>query len=250
MGSFKRSFNQVYALNTDMLQLGFLKFLKGATMMEMVEHYHYQYMDIGPYEVLSNDCLTYEEIHWLHIFEAVFELYHNAGRCRHSCNYLIATQEQGDAFGFYSKLTDFWQAKGYHHQPHSVKHLYGLLQEFVGEAYGAKLADSELWDNLLRFDALVADNGKIRPEQLNWNLEKYQNLTAGFWRNQGDITAEKLLPGFQFTTWRNIRRNYQIEYFAYPVQNLPYGHVEKQDTWLFFDYTKGDTCYQKLDNLN
>lgn len=250
MASFKRSFNQVYTLNTDMLQLGFLKFLKGATMMEMVEQYHYQYMDIGPYEVLSNDCLTYEEIHWLHIFEAVFELYHNAGRCRHSCNYLIATQEQGDAFGFYSKLTNFWQAKGYHNQPHSAKHLYGLLQEFVGEAYGAQLADSELWDNLLRFDALVADNGKIRPEQLNWNLEKYQNLTAGFWRNQGDITAEKLLPGFQFTTWREIRRNYQIEYFTYPVQNLAYGHAEKQDTWLLFDYTKGDVCYQKLDNLN
>ena len=124
------------------------------------------------------------------------------------------------------------------------------MQEFVGEAYGTQLADSELLDNLLRFDALVADNGKIRPEQLNWNLEKYQNLTAGFWRNQGDITAEKLLPGFQFTTWRDIRRNYQIEYFTYPVQNLSYGHVEKQDTWLLFDYTKGEACYQKLDNFN
>lgn len=246
MASFRRSFNQVYALDTDMLQLGFLKFLKGAAMMDVVAKYHYQYMDIGPYEVLSNDCLSYREIHWLHVFELVFELYHNAGRCRHTCNYLIAVKEQGDAFAFYARLTDFWQSNGYHHQPHSAKNLYGLLLAFIGEAYGDELAEGKIIDNLLRFDALMADNGKIRPEQLHWNLEKYQVLTAAFWRNQGRVKAEDLLPGFQFSTWRDIRRNYQIEYFEYAVHKLRHDLLQRQGTWLLFDYAKGEAGYMEL----
>lgn len=249
MASFKESFNRVYGLDTDMLQLGFLKFLKGAAMMELVEEYDYQYMDIGPYEVLSNSCLTYGEIHWLHIFEEVFELYHNAGRCRRTCNYLIAAQEAGDAFAFYAKLTDYWQAKGYQHQPHGAKNLYGLLQAFIYEVYGAQAVEPVLLDNLLRFDALLADGGKIRPEQLNWNLETYQKKTAAFWRNQGDFKAVDYLPDFVFTTWRDIRRCYQLERFEYPVHQLQAGQTKPEPTWILFDFTQGDTVYRVIEKF-
>ncbi|MBO5650732.1 MAG: B12-binding domain-containing radical SAM protein, partial [Selenomonas sp.] len=110
MESFHKSFNDVYALQTDMLQLGFLKFLKGAAMMKLIEVYHYQYMPMAPYEVLQNDVLSYEEIRWFHSFEQVFELYYNAGRCRKTANYLIRECEQGDAFVFWQKFTDWWEA--------------------------------------------------------------------------------------------------------------------------------------------
>ena len=78
-----------------MLQLGFLKFLKGASMMDLVQPYGYRYMPMAPYEVLVSDALTYSEIRWFHSFEAVFEYYYNAGRCRHTAAYLIAAQEAG-----------------------------------------------------------------------------------------------------------------------------------------------------------
>lgn len=250
MASFRQSFNQVYALDTDMLQLGFLKFLKGAAMMELIEEYSYQYMDIGPYEVLANNCLTYGEIHWLHIFESVFELYHNAGRCRRTCNHLIAVQEQGDAFCFYEKLTNYWQSKGYQHQPHGAKKLYGLLQAFIQAEYGEKAVEPILLDNLLRFDALMADGGKIRPEQLNWNLEAYQKKTAAFWRNQGEVIADKYLPDFAFSTWRDIRRQYQLECFDYPVHDMACAEVHPERTWLLFDFTQGDTVCQKIAGLD
>ncbi|MBQ1890464.1 MAG: DUF4080 domain-containing protein, partial [Selenomonas sp.] len=150
MASFHRSFNDVYALQTDMLQLGFLKFLKGAAMMDLVTPYGYQYMPMAPYEVLVTDALSYGEIRWFHSFEMVFELYYNAGRCRKTAGYLIREAEQGDAFAFWQKFTDWWEEKGFHKIGHSTKNLYGYLRDFACAVY--KL-DEVLLDNLLRFDA-------------------------------------------------------------------------------------------------
>ena len=171
MDSFARSFNDVYELHADMLQLGFLKFLKGASMMQLVEPYRYAYMAMAPYEVLRTDALTYGEIRWFHSFEDVFETYYNAGRCRHTADFLIKSQEHGDAFAFWKRFTDWWENHGYHKVGHATKDLYGLLRDFAGDAYGTAAV---LLDNLLRFDALMADGGRIRPVYLDWDMEKHQ----------------------------------------------------------------------------
>lgn len=249
--SFAKSFNDVYSLNTDMLQLGFLKFLKGASISHLTEEFGYQYMDIAPYEVLTNSQLSYSEIHWLHILEKVFELYHNAGRCRNTCNFFIRHLENGNAFSFYQKLTFYWQRNGLHHQPHGAKALYRLLQDFLQAEYDYISSEPTVVDSLLRFDALLADDGKIRPEQLDWNLEKHQPLTARFWRNQCQIKVQDLLPDFQFTTWRDLRRIYQLEQFPIPVHLLTDSAISLQElshtpVWLLFDYSKGDVTWQPL----
>ena len=242
MASFQKSFNDVYALQPDMLQLGFLKFLKGASMMELVEQGSYRYMDMAPYEVLSTKWLSYAELRWFRSFEAVFEYYYNAGRCRRTANYFIRTQEAGDAFRFYQRFTDDWESRGYHRIGHAAKNLYGHLREFCMACYGAS---SELMDNLLRYDALMADGGRIRPDALDWNLEKYQSATADFWRSN---RAQKYLPGFSFTNWRDIRRKYHIEFFTYAVQAMEQGEPEKKETALLFDFTAGDVCCQNIES--
>ena len=241
MASFAQSFNDVYALQPDMLQLGFLKFLKGAAMMDMVEVCAYQYMDMAPYEVLSSRWLNYGEIRWFRSFEAVFEYYYNAGRCKKTAAYFIRTREQGNAFRFYQKLTDYWEAQGYHRVGHATKHLYGYLRDFCHVAYGA---DLELLDNLLRYDALLADGGRIRPEDLAWNLERYQADTARFWRTEAAV--QQYLPGFIFTNWRDIRRRYHIECFTYAVQHMAEGLLQRQQTALLFDFTAGDGSCQAI----
>lgn len=55
-----------------------------------------------------------------------------------------------------------------------------------------------------------------------------------------------MLPGFQFSTWRDIRRNYQIEYFEYAVHKLRHDVLQRQGTWLLFDYAKGEAGYMEL----
>lgn len=242
MASFHRSFNDVYELQTDMLQLGFLKFLKGASMMNLVTPYGYQYMPMAPYEVLVTDALSYGEIRWFHSFEMVFELYYNAGRCRQTANYLIRKAEQGDAFAFWQKLTDWWEEKGFHKIGHSTKNLYGYLRDFALAAYDLP---AELLDNLLRYDALLADGGKIRPENLNWNRLKYQDITADFWKG-APSRVRTYLPGYEFTNWREVNKKYHIEVFAYNMM-LTSQKLTCQPTALLFDYTADEPVCQLIE---
>lgn len=242
MDSFHRSFNDVYDLQTDMLQLGFLKFLKGATMMELVTPYGYQYMPMAPYEVLVTDALSYGEIRWFHSFEMVFELYYNAGRCRKTAAYIIREQEAGDAFAFWQKFTDWWEEKGFHKIGHSTKNLYGYLRDFACAVY--KL-DEALLDNLLRFDALLADGGRIRPENLDWNRQKYQEITADFWKG-APSRVRKYLPDYGFTNWRDIKKKYHIEIFACNILAAEDGTLTGQRTAVLFDYTAGEPVCQRI----
>ena len=228
LASFGRSFNDLYALHTDMLQLGFLKFLKGAAMMELVAAYDYKYMDIGPYEVLSNDVMDYGQIRWLHIFEQVFELYHNAGRCLKSTEYMIESFFDGNAFAFYSRFTDFWEKLGNHKRAISAKSLYGCLWAFF-ETVADPDIDSDtrnnhclVMDNLMRFDALMADGGQNRPEFLKWNRETYQDQTAAFWRDKlpAGKGASAVIDGYKFTNWRELNKKYHIEFFDVKVETF------------------------------
>lgn len=219
MASFGRSFNDLYALKTDMLQVGFLKLLKGSAMMGLVDKYDYKFMDNGPYEVLSSNKMTYAQIRWLHIFEQLVELYYNSGRCLKSIDYLINVFYQGAAFQFYSAFTNYWERMGYHRTAHSAKKLYGYLWDFVDTVESSEAGGliKDKLDNLLRFDALSADGGQNRPELLNWNREKYQKQTTDFWRSRLPMGADNVLPGFQFTNWRDLNKRYHIEFFDYSM---------------------------------
>lgn len=242
MASFRQSFNDVYDLHSNMLQLGFLKFLKGARMMELVERYGYAYMPVAPYEVIHSDALSYGEIHWLHLFEDVFERYHNAGRCRYTAQYLIERFEQGDAFAFWQKLTDWWRGRCYHRRGHSTAALYGYMQSFVSEQYGLPGGAGTLIAALLRYDALRADGGSVRSGALDWNGKEYQSLTAPFWRSD---RPRRYIPGYRFPGWRRLQHMYQIEVFPYRVQPAgengqsdgPAPDIEPVRQALLFDYT-------------
>ncbi len=241
MASFARSFNEVYALQPDMLQLGFLKFLKGAAMMQQVMPGGYQYMDSAPYEVLSSRWLSYGEVRWLKSFEMVFELYYNAGRCRRTAAYFIRQAEAGDAFRFYQRFTEYWEGKGYHRRGHATKQLYAYLADFCITTYGAPTA---LLDNLLRLDALLADGGRIRPESLQWNREKYQPQTAAFWRGS---RVQQYLPGFIFTNWRELRGKYHIEVFDWQVLAAAAARILPGRQVLLFDFTAPDVHCQEIE---
>ncbi len=242
MDSFHRSFNDVYALQTDMLQLGFLKFLKGAAMMDLARPYGYQYMPMAPYEVLVSDSLSYGEIRWFHSFEMVFELYYNAGRCRRTAAYMIREQEQGDAFCFWQKFTDWWEDQGFQKIGHSTKNLYGYLQRFCCETYAVS---PTLLDNLLRFDALLADGGRIRPEDLDWNRDRWQTLKSSFWKGLPSV-VQVYIPEYQFTNWREVNRKYHIECFDYDVTQGCQESLLSQWTALLFDFTQEDVVWQKI----
>lgn len=76
--SFKNTFNEVVSLKPKELQLGFLKLLHGTQLKIEAECYNYKYMDKAPYEIISNDFMSENDIHNIHIAEDAFETYYNS----------------------------------------------------------------------------------------------------------------------------------------------------------------------------
>ena len=154
--SFHRSFNDVYALKPQQLQLGFLKVLKGSHMKEMVEEYQIVYKEQEPYEVLETKWLPYEDILRLKMVESMVEVYYNSGQFQNTIACIEPLFE--DAFTLYEKLGQYYEKKGYSEISHSRMRRYEILLEFVREETGGskdaitweKVADSMIYDLYLR----------------------------------------------------------------------------------------------------
>ena len=129
--SFHRSFNDVYALRPQQLQLGFLKVLKGSHMKEMTEEYGIVHKELEPYEVLGTRWLPYEDILKLKMVESMVELYYNSGQFQNTIACVEPLFE--DAFTLYEKLGQFYEKKGYSEISHSRMRRYEILLEFVKE---------------------------------------------------------------------------------------------------------------------
>ncbi len=136
--SFKKSFNDVYSMTPNVLQLGFLKLLKGSPLRKKVNCYDIKFSDFAPYEVFSTDCLTYDEIIRLKAIEDVLERYYNSGR-------FYATLEQAamcfvSPFDFYEELSIYWKQHNLVGQGVKRISLYSHLYEFLKE----KVSEAEL----------------------------------------------------------------------------------------------------------
>lgn len=235
---FGQSFNNVYSLEPQMLQLGFLKLLKGSGIREHAAEHGYIYMDNAPYEVLANNYLTYGDIRKLKIIEEIFNQVYNSGRFQHVLKYLVNLYK-GDAFAFYHALASYWEERELHIVAHSAKSLYRYLLDFC-LAYHTEQAG--LCQEFLKFDALFSEKGAVRPEFLIWNENQWSEEKNHFWRN--DTIVRKYLPEFVFTTWRDVKKNYQLEVFSIDVPGfLERGQIMQRHVPILFSYRQGEGQY-------
>ncbi|MDD4722366.1 MAG: DUF4080 domain-containing protein [Acidaminococcaceae bacterium] len=236
LASFKKSFNDVYDLQANMLQLGFLKVLKGALIgLQKTEH-AMLYMAQPPYEILQTKYLSYEELRFLKILEDVFDHTYNTGKYVHTLNYLIAYGYKKDAFAFYEALTKWWEAKGLYPLGHNVKDVALLLLKFVQEKHVDLVLVVE---EILRFDIFVGQPN-WRPEELQWHTEELREPIRDFWRNLDLV--HQYLPEYEFSTWRKLRKYLPIESFMWTPETQ-YG--EKH--FVMADYTGKEISYMEIE---
>lgn len=182
--SFRRSFNEVYRMKPQQLQLGFLKVLKGSYMMECMQEYGIRCKSMEPYEVLSTNWLSYGEILKLKTVESMVEVYYNSGQFKHTLEYL--ERFFSDVFGFYEALGDFYERKGYWGISHSRMRRYEILLEFLTEYREISLSKVK---DLMLYDLYLRENLKSRPsfafsqkpfekEVWTWRREKEVPKTA------------------------------------------------------------------------
>ena len=179
--TFHQSFNDVYQMKPDQLQLGFLKILKGSLMQKEAEVYGIVYKEKEPYEVLSTNWLTYGEVLKLKMVESMVEVYYNSGQFWHTLEYLVPFEK--DAFTFYEKLGSFYEKKGYSEISHSRMRRYEILLEYLQEETDVP---TEVAAQKMLYDLYLREKLKKRPvfapdqkqyETAVWNYRKNNQVS-------------------------------------------------------------------------
>ena len=201
--SFRNSFNQVYALKPEQLQLGFLKVLKGSLMKEMEEEYGIVHKEKEPYEVLSTKWLSYGEILKLKTVESMVEVYYNSGQFQNTLNYIESFFE--DAFSLYEELGKFYEEKGYHSISHSRMKRYEILLEFL-EGY-QEISREKVVDAMI-LDLYLRENLKSRPSFAP-SQKSYEKMVWEYRR-------EKKIPK---TAHIEVFQNGEVVLFDYEKRN-------------------------------
>ncbi len=155
--SFKKSFNDVYNLRPEKLQLGFLKLLKGSELRLKEKTYGYKYINTPPYEVLENDFISYSEILKLKDIEELVEKYYNEGYFKNTLEYLISHHYKSP-FEFYKIFSEFWGEKDYYKRSHSRNGLYTILYEFINEN---DFKYKNIIYNMLKYDYIFNNKNKF-----------------------------------------------------------------------------------------
>ena len=156
--TFHRSFNDVYQMKPDQLQLGFLKVLKGSLMQGEAEKYGIVHKEKEPYEVLSTNWLPYGEVLKLKAVESMVEVYYNSGQFQHTLEYLVPLAK--DAFTFYESLGAFYEKKGYSEISHSRMRRYEILLEYLQEETDVSV---EKASQKMLYDLYLREKLKKRP---------------------------------------------------------------------------------------
>ena len=228
---FAKSFNDVYELGADMVQLGFLKVLPGAAINATVKEHKMLSMDEPPYEILQTKYLSYADLRLLKVFEDAFEQTYNSGNFVNTMQYLVKIFD-GSAFELYKELALYWEKEGQFGIGHNAKGITEFIWRFVREKFADK---SETIREILRFDVFVNQTG-WQPDWLNWQKAQINDAIVEFWRDKERVN--KYLPDYEFLTWREIQKRHPIERFSY--------NIDKQISESSFYMVINENCGKKL----
>lgn len=169
--SFKKSFNDLYTIRPEKIQMGFLKLLKGSKLRNIQDKYNYKYFYKAPYEVISNLWLNYDEIIELKGIENIVDRYYNEGYFEETLNYII-DQYYDSPWDFFEDMAIYWKEKDILYTSLSRIDLYNILAEFIEKNWN----ESYIYE-LLIFDYYKNGNNRSVKFILNDYHKRYDNKT-------------------------------------------------------------------------
>lgn len=229
--SFKNSFNEVYAMKPEQLQLGFLKVLKGSPMAEKAARYGIVYQSKPPYEVLFTDWLSYEEVLKLKQVEEMVEIYYNSNQFSRTVSAL--EKKFPGPFDMFEALARYYEEKGYFINTPARSYRYQVLLGFSCEA---DPGEQELYKELLTFDFYLRENAKNRPSFCR-DLSGYHQQIWDFYQKEEE--NPKHLAGYAGYHARQTLKMTHMEVFYYPVwEKDPEKRYRKREEpyLVLFDY--------------
>ncbi len=236
--SFKKSFNDVYSIRPEKLQLGFLKLLKGSGLRINESEYGYKYLDSPPYELLENDYISYAEIIKLKSIEDLVEKYYNEGFFYHSLEFIIRNYYE-DSFSFYEDFSEFWDKKEYGKVSHSKNSLYEILMEYY---IFKEFKDQYIFTELVKLDYIINNKNSRLPKAIDREYDlvvqknlheilKSEELLSSYLIEYKNITTKKLLK-------KVIVEDFNVNIFL--IIDNDYKIIdERKKIYVLFDYIDG-----------
>lgn len=234
--SFRKTFNDVFALEPEELQLGFLKMLRGTGMRQDAEKYGYKYMETAPYEILGNDILPFEDIIRIKRVEDVLEKYWNDHRMDHTLKYLI-NHVFPSAFDFFQSFGDYWEHQGWQKIGHQLEDLFIRLKSFLDSQSIPQMHVIEGW---MKLDYFL--NHKYKPRKVWWafTIEKKERMKLMKWLvHHADLVSPS------FSQWgmdeQTLHKHAVVEWLPFhPETYAVEGRIVPEKTLLVVVYALDD----------
>ncbi len=233
--TFRLSFNDVYALKPDQLQLGFLKVLKGSSMYEDSKEYGIVYKSVSPYEVLYTKWLSYDEVLHLKIVEDMVEIYYNSGQFVYAIKYMLH---------FFESPFDLYQAIGSYYERNQLQGVnqarirrYEILIDFMKEQEFLTVTtfDINAFRSILVHDLYLRENLKSRPAFAE-DQEIYKKRYRDFYFNEEKV-MECLMMEPTDAKLGQLKQYLHLEHFDIDVLLVAEtGLAEQTDQFMLYDY--------------
>lgn len=213
---FQQSFDDIYALHPQQLQLGFLKVLKGSYMYEHASEYGLIYRTKPPYEVMASKWVSYDEMLEIRLVEEMVELHYNSGQF---LTFLAVLEQQYDSsFQMFLDMGHFYRDHGYLDCSHNRVRRTEIVLDF---AVSVDPERREAYQEALIFDLYKIEKSKSRPVWAQ-NLVLEKKKTSRYLRMHG---MEKKYCHLERFYWLDEQGQY---------------HQDKEPVWFLFDYERRD----------
>lgn len=230
--TFANSFNEVYDMKPDQLQLGFLKVLKGSYMHACSKEYNIVYKDSAPYEVLFTRWISYEDVLRLKEVEEMVEVYYNSGQFPNSIAYLehfFATP-----FTMFEELAGFYHKNGLFERSHSRVQRFHWLLEFFKKRVGT---EEEVFAQILTYDCYLREKMKSRPDFASKEELPFKALLEEL--EQGAMSLDFLGEEYVNVPLRKLTKLLHVERFTIDVlATVEAKQPVEGEQLVFFDYNK------------
>lgn len=239
---FLQSFDEVFEIGADHVQMGFLKVLKGTPLSKEIETHGYKVRVQSPYEILENKYITYEEISRLKKIENLLEHYWNSEKFTYSMKYLL-TQSHQNPSAFFETMSLYWDAHDYFESAMGAFRLYEILQDFVNvNDYNA-----ELFNDLLKVDFYKSKQKGIK-DLFHYDEDEKFNSKRLLLLNQDHFIKENL-PQYEGTSAKQILKHLAFVSTRYNIEQCvlsQYLVEEKGKYVLIIDQESSDASLELI----
>lgn len=214
--SFENSFNDVFNLGIEHLQLGFLKMIKGTGMRKVADEHGFKYKDYAPYEFLYNNYISYEETLKLKDIEDILERYYNSKNFVLSMRYIIGRFYKKSPFKFFEVFAKYFDENGYFDLAQGKNQLYKILMDFYNEKINI---DNDVFNDILKYDYISLGKTSNIPQFFNkLDVDDFKNRCHVFLQDNDNLST--YLPSFVDKPAKHIIKYVHFEPFRFNVVDL------------------------------